>query len=303
MSEQTPKLKTYSGNCHCGAFKFNIQIPMLKSFIECNCNTCFKNGYKWIFLDASNFNIARENGILKTYDFEADSMVHKFCPTCGTNVLGLPHVKHQGTDVGINARTLMNVDIWALEGKPYDGAPTERVYKPQEFPGSLPTVNFENHSTLTGRCHCGSVSVAVKAKPLPSKGQTLPEIRGPGSPFAEHTEYIQECNCSICMRNGTIFMYPLRPQVSILDPTNSLKAYMMGRKFQQHMFCSVCGVSMYIGKKSLPEEASKWPDTIRSIWLDILPVNLRILDGVNWDQIVVKRSCKAEGIEPKYVVG
>lgn len=77
---------------------------------------------------------------------------------------------------------------------------------------------------------------------------------------------------------------------------------MMGRKFQQHKFCSICGVSVHIGKKGLPEEAANWPDTIQTIWPEILPVNLRILDGVDWDQVVVKRSCKAEEIEPKYVV-
>ncbi|OBT87617.1 hypothetical protein VE02_04109 [Pseudogymnoascus sp. 03VT05] len=297
------EVKTYSGNCHCGAFKFNVQIPELKSFIECNCTTCFKNGYKWIFTDTSHFNIVRGDGILKAYDFGAGSMVHKFCPTCGTNVSGLPHGKSQGIDVVINARTLMGVDIWALENMPYDGAANELAYKPQEFAGPLPTAGIENSTTYTGSCHCGNMAVAVKAKPLPSKGQTLPEIRGPGSPFAEHMEYVQECNCSICMRNGTILFYPLRPQVSILGPGNSLNAYMMGRKFQQHKFCSVCGVSIHIGKEGLPEEAAKWPDTIQSLWPEILPVNLRILDGVDWDQIVVKRSCKAEEIEPKYVVG
>lgn len=77
---------------------------------------------------------------------------------------------------------------------------------------------------------------------------------------------------------------------------------MMGRKFQQHRFCSVCGVSVHIGKERLPEASAKWPDTMRSIWLEILPVNLRILEGVDWDQIVVKRNDMAERMEPKYVV-
>lgn len=77
---------------------------------------------------------------------------------------------------------------------------------------------------------------------------------------------------------------------------------MMGRKFQQHKFCSVCGVSVFIDKEKFPEDAAKWPDTVRSIWLDIVPVNLRILDGVDWDQLVVRKSDMAGKIEPKYVV-
>ncbi|KFY01241.1 hypothetical protein O988_02852 [Pseudogymnoascus sp. VKM F-3808] len=300
MSEQTSELKTYSGNCHCGAFKFNIQIPELQSFVECNCNTCSKSGYKWIFPDANHFSIVRGDGMLTVYDFGGGSMVHKFCPNCGTNVLGVLHGKTGGESVGINVRTLMGVDVWALESKPYDGAGTEPAYKPQEFAGPLPTADVPNPRIFTGSCHCGNVSIAVKAKPLPSKGQTLPEIRGPGSPFSEHTEYVQECSCSICMRNGTIFIYPFRPQVSISDPSNSLKVYMMGRKFQQHKFCSVCGVSMFIDKEKFPEDAAKWPDTVRSIWLDIVPVNLRILDDVDWDQLVVRKSDMAGKIEPKH---
>lgn len=82
----------------------------------------------------------------------------------------------------------------------YDSAGTEPAYKPQEFAGPLPTADVPNPRIFTGSCHCGNVSIAVKAKPLPSKGQTLPEIRGPGSPFSEHAEYVQECSCSICMR-------------------------------------------------------------------------------------------------------
>lgn len=75
-------------------------------------------------------------------------------------------------------------------------------------------------------------------------------------------------------------MYPLRPQVSISNPTNSPKAFMRGRKFQQHKFCSGCSISMHIDKEKLPEEAAKWPDTMQSIWLEIFPVNMRIFDSV-----------------------
>jgi hypothetical protein len=57
----TPELKTYKGNCHCGAFKFNMKVPELTSFTECNCDICFKRGYKWVFPSARCFTI--EKGI------------------------------------------------------------------------------------------------------------------------------------------------------------------------------------------------------------------------------------------------
>lgn len=36
------ELKKYSGNCHCGAIKFNAKIPELTEVAKCNCSHCSK---------------------------------------------------------------------------------------------------------------------------------------------------------------------------------------------------------------------------------------------------------------------
>ena len=79
MSEETPERKTYSGNCHCGAFKFTIRVPELQEFAECSCDTCVKNGYKWIFPGAENFEIVRGEEGLRSYRFGEGGMVHEVC--------------------------------------------------------------------------------------------------------------------------------------------------------------------------------------------------------------------------------
>ena len=33
-------LKKYDGNCHCGQFKFSVQVPEFKSISECECTVC-----------------------------------------------------------------------------------------------------------------------------------------------------------------------------------------------------------------------------------------------------------------------
>lgn len=41
MAEQT--FETYHGNCHCGAFKFAVELPEeLKEAYACNCSICSK---------------------------------------------------------------------------------------------------------------------------------------------------------------------------------------------------------------------------------------------------------------------
>lgn len=89
-SADTPKFKTYAGNCHCGAFKYDINISELTSVTECNCSICFKKGYKWIFPGENSFIVRKADGELSSYEFTENAirMSHKFCPRCGTPILG-----------------------------------------------------------------------------------------------------------------------------------------------------------------------------------------------------------------------
>jgi hypothetical protein len=71
---------------------------------------------------------------------------------------------------------------------------------------------------------------------------------------------------------------------------------MFGRKFQEHTFCGICGVSVWL--KRIPGSVDTAKDPA---WEKALPVNLRCFEGVEWDEIEVKRGdYKSVGIE--YVV-
>jgi hypothetical protein len=96
----TPELKPYNGNCHCGAFKFTAKLPELTVVNKCNCSFCFKTGYRWVFPgpDPGDFVVTKGEGTLKEYRFGPKSMSFQFCPTCGTEVLGIK----EGSPPGIN---------------------------------------------------------------------------------------------------------------------------------------------------------------------------------------------------------
>ena len=80
MAEPTPELKTYHGNCHCGAFKYSVQLPEITAAQGCNCSICSRKGYVWVFPGAGNFTIEKGDGTLKDYDFAGKKFAHKVLP-------------------------------------------------------------------------------------------------------------------------------------------------------------------------------------------------------------------------------
>jgi len=96
------KLKTYKGNRHCGAFKFDITAPEIKEATVCNCNCCFAKGYFWIFLPAKNFKVISGDGSLVGYEFGKKTMTHKFCTIWGTSVMVEPQTEELKTNCSLD---------------------------------------------------------------------------------------------------------------------------------------------------------------------------------------------------------
>ncbi|KAF7931973.1 uncharacterized protein EAE97_008994 [Botrytis byssoidea] len=289
MSEITPELKTYNGNCHCGAFKFTIKVPEITTVTQCNCSICFKKGYRWVFPAESCFEITKGEGTLKEYHFGQRTMVHRFCPTCGSNVQGFRYNTPAGRDVGINVNCLQDMDQWSLKVNEYDGLGREPQYVAPKYTGELPSVKFENEKLYTGGCHCDAVTIAFKTQ----------------APLSKRHEHIQECNCSICCRLGITVCYATRDQVSISGISN-LTEYSFGQGYNIFRFCSICGITVDVEKDMAA--VSRSPKTWESLtpaqrerWPTIHAINLRCLEGVEWDVINIYKA-NTRAIDPQYVV-
>ena len=88
MADSQP-LKTYRGNCHCKAFVYEAKVPEINEVFECNCSICHKKGYLLVMSDDANFEMVKgSEDQLTTYAFGNQKYAHKFCPTCGTALLG-----------------------------------------------------------------------------------------------------------------------------------------------------------------------------------------------------------------------
>jgi len=101
--------------------------------------------------------------------------------------------------------------------------------------------------THSGGCHCGRVRYEV----------TL-----------DLSEPAITCNCSICVRSGTMLRFVPLGSFKLLSGADVLTDYRFNRKVINHQFCSVCGIKSFasgVGKDGADTRA----------------INVRCLDDVD----------------------
>jgi hypothetical protein len=103
-------MKTYTGGCHCGAVRYEVETDLAK-VMECNCSHCSKKGFLLNFVDRDKFTLQSSEDILIEYFFNKKSIRHLFCRVCGVQSFA------EGVDfpkVAINVRCLDDVDLSSL---------------------------------------------------------------------------------------------------------------------------------------------------------------------------------------------
>jgi hypothetical protein len=77
METPTAELKTYHGNCHCGAFKFIIKTPEFTTARTCDCSICTQKSYFWVFPKKEDVTVLRGEENLTEYTFGTNQYLHK----------------------------------------------------------------------------------------------------------------------------------------------------------------------------------------------------------------------------------
>ncbi|KAH7116858.1 Mss4-like protein [Dendryphion nanum] len=122
------------------------------------------------------------------------------------------------------------------------------------------TMERNESETYEGVCHCGTVRYTVTLNP------PLPRQK------------VASCNCSICLRNGYLLVYPNRDQVAIKSGEEALKTYSFGRMRNLHKFCAHCGSNVFFDPRM--QEFGDGPPG-----LDFLGVNVRMFKGVKLEKL------------------
>ena len=91
----------YSGGCHCGAIRFEVEAPEHVEASECNCSICSKSGYLHLIVPASRFKLVRGAEQLTTYTFNTGVAKHTFCRICGIKPYYVPRSNPDGYSVNV----------------------------------------------------------------------------------------------------------------------------------------------------------------------------------------------------------
>lgn len=91
----------YTGGCHCGAVRFEVEAPEHVEASECNCSICSKSAYLHLIVPASRFKLVRGAEQLTTYTFNTGIAKHTFCKICGIKPFYVPRSNPDGYSVNV----------------------------------------------------------------------------------------------------------------------------------------------------------------------------------------------------------
>ena len=103
-----------------------------------------------------------------------------------------------------------------------------------------------------GGCHCGQVKFEVE--------MTI--------------ESGLSCNCSICMKRGSLLAFTPETNFKLLAGEESLTEYRFNKKSIQHKFCKACGI--------LPFAKATAPDGNKMV-----AINVRCIEGIDLGKLKI----------------
>lgn len=108
----------YSGGCHCGAVRFEVDAPEAPEIEDCNCSICRMSGFLHLIVPASAFRLLQGEALLHTYTFNTGVAKHLFCRVCGVKPFYIPRSNPDGVDVNVRCldKPPENLRIVAFDG-------------------------------------------------------------------------------------------------------------------------------------------------------------------------------------------
>ncbi|GIX34661.1 MAG: aldehyde-activating protein [Lysobacteraceae bacterium] len=127
----------YQGGCHCGAVRFEVEIPDAPEVEDCNCSICRMTGYLHLIVPASRFRLLCGKQALTTYRFNTGVAQHTFCRFCGIKPFYVPRSNPDGIDVNLRCLDRMpdGVRIVPFDGRNWEQHAARLAHKSRD-PGS-----------------------------------------------------------------------------------------------------------------------------------------------------------------------
>ena len=108
----------YTGSCHCGSIKFEIDSD-LEKIVQCNCSICIKRNAKMIMIPKENFKLLEGLENLSLYQFNTEIAKHFFCKKCC--IYTHHNRKSDPNGMGVNLGCIDDVDPMEFAVIQFDG--------------------------------------------------------------------------------------------------------------------------------------------------------------------------------------
>ncbi len=123
-------MKKYSGGCHCGAIRFEMETD-LKKAVRCNCSLCRKKGALMHRVKPEQFKILQGENDLVLYQFNTHIAKHFFCRRCG--IYTHHHPRSAPDLIAVNLNCLdddvdeSGLEIICFDGKKWDTTTLQKI--------------------------------------------------------------------------------------------------------------------------------------------------------------------------------
>lgn len=114
-------LRTYSGGCHCGAVRFEVDLDISAETVKCNCSICTKMRLWSAPAKPQNFRLIVGESELTDYVGKGNDVAHHlFCKHCGVHAFEWVDVPNMtgGKYFNISVACLDDLDIDELMAAP-----------------------------------------------------------------------------------------------------------------------------------------------------------------------------------------
>lgn len=124
----------YSGSCHCGGVKFQVEAPEEIEVERCNCSICSKAGYLHLIVPLSKFKLLQGEELINTYTFGSGVAKHTFCKVCGIKPFYTPRSNPDGIDINVNCLDVrpLKINIVEFDGQNWEQNAHALAHKSKE---------------------------------------------------------------------------------------------------------------------------------------------------------------------------
>ncbi|MGF1550574.1 MAG: GFA family protein [Sphingomonadaceae bacterium] len=90
------------GGCHCGAVRFEAELPQKVEILICNCSICAMTGFRHLIVPHEDFTLLSGEAALTSYRFGTRAAEHLFCATCGVKSFYQPRSHARAWSINAN---------------------------------------------------------------------------------------------------------------------------------------------------------------------------------------------------------